>query len=362
MIYYEFRKCLLNKKSIFLLLAAVILKLIFSFSSVKNNDVTVISDEKYFMEQIDFLSGKYSKENQNYIMQLYDKTAEANSEAALLPQKLRQGILSKEEYEEQSLSLNELLRHKSTVEEIYRRYMYVSENPDTRTFGYFDGWERLFEDKTPDILLIIVLIWLALTAFQAENEDGTVELLLTCKNGRARLAFTKLGCCMIVSSICVLLFSICQFVAVFSEYPIGDVFCNVQSIEAYADYSRQSSILSIYVMTLCIRILGGVTISVITCLLSQFSHKAVVVITASVMIVILPIFLFAENTLYRLPLPVALLCGNGPSMPEKKGIVSVLFQQMSCRETTVMILIGSAVLIIMALITVVLYCKKTFRR
>lgn len=342
--------------------AAVLLKLIISVSSVKNNDVVVISDEKYFMEQIEILRGEYSEDNNEYITALFDKAAEANAQAALLPQKLRSGEITRDEYEAQSILLNDTLKHKATIRQLYERYTYIREKPDVRTFGYFDGWQGLFENKTPDLLLIFVIIWLSLSAFQSEYDGGTASLLLTCKNGKAKLAASKIICVMTVSVVCTLLFSLCQFVVFFNVFPVDNVFADIHSIEAYSDFSYTATILSMYAVMLAMRILGSVMISVITCLFSQFSRNAISVMTASAMTVVLPIFLMDENEMYRLPLPLSLLCGNGAVMPEKRGLTTIIFRQMTLQETLLSVAVGIFTILLISCFSAVLYCRKPLVR
>lgn len=342
--------------------AAVLLKLIICVSSVKNNDVVIISDEKYFMEQTELLRGEYSVENKEYITALFDKATEANAQAALLPQKLRNGEITRDEYEVQSILLNDTLKHKETIKELYERYSYISEEPAVRTFGYLDGWERLFEDKTPDLLLIFVIIWLSLSAFQSEYDGGTASLLLTCKNGKAKLAASKIFCGITVSVVCTLLFSLCQFVAFFSVFPVDNVFADIHSIEAYSDFSYTATVLSMYTVMIVMRILGGAMISVITCLFSQFSRSAIPVVTASAMTVVLPVFLMDENEMYRLPLPISLLCGNGAVMPENRGFADIIFRQMTKQETLVSITVGIIVILLISCFSALLYCRKPLVR
>lgn len=360
--FYEFRKCILNRRSILLVVVAVLLKLIISVLSVKNNDVTVVSDERFFMEQVKLLQGKYNAENDEYITSLFDEAAEANAQAALLPQKLRRGEITHDEYEAQGTLLNETLKHKDAIAQLYERYAYVSESPDVRAFGYFDGWSCLFENKTPDLLLIFVIIWLSLSAFQSEYDGGTAALLLTCKNGKAKLAASKIFCVISVSVACTLLFSLSQLTAFFRVFPVEDVFADIHSIEAYSEFTYSVSIISMYMIMIVMRILGGAMISVLTCLFSQFSHNAIPVVTATAMTVVLPIFLMNENEMYRLPLPISMLCGNGAVLPEIRGLTSVVFQQMTQKETLILISVSIIVILLISFLCGVLYCRKPLVR
>lgn len=356
--FFEMRKCIFNKKSLIVLIFGIVLKLIFSFASVENEDINIISDRDFYMEQYGILRGKYSKENEEYITKLRDSVSVAESEMSLLYGKLLGKEISSNDFLAQTAELNEAVKHKSSINTLYEKYLYVKADSDKRVFGLFNGWERIFLDKTPDFILIIELIFISLSVFWTEYNSGTRDLLLTTENGKTRLALIKFGCCGIFAFFCTVIFSACQFWGVFSSFPVENMNVAVQSIESFNVFSKELSILQLYLLMLILRSVGSLVIMTVTCLLSQLFRKAVPTTIASLMIILLPIFLVPEKDLYALPLPISLLSGNGVAAIDKTVYDNVVTYEMSSGQITAMLLISLFYGLLFFTLTVVLYCRR----
>lgn len=355
---FEMRKCIFNKKGLTVLILGIVLKLIFSFVSVENKDINIISDRNFYMEQYGILRGKYSKENEEYIIKLRDNVSAAESEMSLLYGKLLNKEISSEDFISQTAELNEIVKHKSSINALYEKYLYVRSDPDKREFGIFNGWERIFLDKSPDFILIIELIFISLSAFWTEYNNGTRDLLLTTKNGKTRLALIKFGCCGIFAFFCTVIFSACQFWGLFSSFPVENVNAAVQSIESFENFSKEFSIIQLYLLMLTLRIMGALVIMTVTCFLSQLFRKAIPTTIASLMIILLPLFIVPKKDMYVLPLPLSLLSGNGVAAIDKIVYSNVVSYEMNKGQIIAILLIPFLYTLLFFILTVVLYCGR----
>ncbi len=356
--FFEIRKCIFNKKNLIVLFCGIVLKLIFSFASAESTDINIISDRNFYMEQYEILRGKYSKENEEYIIKLRDSVSAAESKMSLLYGKLLNKEISSEDFIAQTTELNETVKHKGSINALYEKYLYVKAGSDKREFGIFDGWKHIFLDKTPDFILMIELIFISLSVFWTEYNSGIRDLLLTTKNGKTKLALIKFGCCGIFALFYTVIFSACQFWGTFYLFPVENMNAAVQSIEYFRDFSKELSISQLYFLMLALRIAGALVIVTVTCFLSQLFRKAVPTTIASLMIILLPIFLVKEKDLYALPLPISLLSGNGVAAIDKTVYDNVISYEMSGGQITAMLLISLLCVSAFITLTIALYCRR----
>ena len=102
-------------------------------------------------------------------------------------------------------------------------------------FGRSDGILSAVTFRTTDALVLLMVFFVCAVLFLQEKENGTLILLRSAKNGRARLAFAKLGA-VSAASLCIaaLLYASVLAGAYFLYGGFGDLGRYVQSMQAFS--------------------------------------------------------------------------------------------------------------------------------
>ena len=137
-------------------------------------------------------------------------------------------------------------------------------------------------------------------------------LNLTAANGKARLAAAKI---LITSLVCLILtigFFMVDLAFVYLFNGLSGFGFPIQSIPFYGSSGKALSLGSLLLRLLGLRVLGVMLLVSLVLLLYLCSRSAIATLTTSLAIAVIPPFVFGMNGLiFRLPLPMGYLIGNG---------------------------------------------------
>lgn len=221
-----------------------------------------------------------------------------------------EGTIEKKDFEKQEKDIKNILKNKNGFEEIYKDYMYVSENKSNRYFMYTNAWSGLFNQMEFDYFLFLVVFLLANNVYAYEHKYDMENMLSTTKNGHKSLVFYKMMLMMgIIGIVCFLsflsnyLFFDIKYGLVNGEFPM-------QSIEYFGESSKNLTLKEVYIAICSIKGIGYILYGIVIMFLSTVVKKYVVTALLSSSLILFPYIGMTESHRYYIQ-PLGFMLGKG---------------------------------------------------
>lgn len=302
---YEIKKMLLYKKGLLVLILAVFIQLLSILLPVGENKNT--EDDRFYLKQV---RGAYTEEKAAYLEEEAVRISNAKAEREILLDNYYDGKLKKHEFDEKKEELDEILKHEQQFEEIYEQYLYISQDKERRCFIETEGWEALFAGSSFSFFAAITILLLTVPVFCGEYQAQMDVLILTSQGGR-NSSRQKIGMAVLAALLVCLVFALIFYVGNLCIYGLHDGNFPLQSIERYQTSGRQLSLNQGYLWLSLFRCIGGMFFAVIILLLSVFLKKSALVVFLSSASIVLPYLGMTAKQIYKLPIPIAFLLGDG---------------------------------------------------
>lgn len=124
-----------------------------------------------------------------------------------------------------------------------------------------------------NILLVFLIVFLAVGCVVQEKEDGILQILRCCKNGRGSLFTRKVLCVLLASGLLSALFLMENLVVGALAYGVGNLLRPIQSIPDYAVIPMKVSVLGFLVIVWGVRMAALFLIGMFVLMLSVFSYR-----------------------------------------------------------------------------------------
>ena len=249
----------------------------------------------YYYEQV---SGPFTPEKEAFLLSEQKKFEEIPNQFAILQQGYEQGLLSREDYLEQTQQLTYDATFQSGFEQIMGQYSRLKELESRGISGrilHKIAVDNLLSAPAEDhqrAVVFLVLLILAVTGLTAyDHESGLSSLIHSTVRGYRRLYWTKIGLAAGYGSGLFLLVWLPRWLTYFFCSPAMDWWAPVQSLDGMSDRSWHCSVGTVVLLTvgyqlLCAALLGTAVLS-----LAQFLKKTLPSIAAGALLFLAPVLL-----------------------------------------------------------------------
>ncbi len=351
-LFYEFDKTVIKNKGIFLILLAVILKLITLGLEEKETNAFLYENRAQYLTIVNSYSGKITDTLSAKIEDDYGQVNQASDKLLELRKRYNNGEVSENEYRQKSRELEKLINNKELFLNFYSQFVYAREKPEERYLLYSDGWNALLSRERLDWAFVLLIVVFAASIYGREYDAEMRSLLISTKKGDKPLIRAKSVSIFMTVILLSLLSSALEYVFFQVKYglPHGDF--PLQSLSYFQDSSARLSLNQTFLAISAYRLYGLVLLAAITMLISVLTQKMIAALTGGLMSVIIPYALpVSESIKYLLPTPLGFILGQGYFRGTKMGELSqadqTVFQAISPRLQFWMILGWFLALILM---------------
>lgn len=283
----ELYKQLICGKYIYVVFAAIILKLIISGIYYQPSENY---SESLYRDYITQVSGEITEEKLQAIEAeaAYIEASIAGYETA--GSDYRNGKISYEDYQKYISRYNYASYYKNACDKLCIRRDYLLTVSDTYSdveFIYDEGMDRYFNTSF-DVITVITILFLGSNIFACEYESGYSKIMRTLKKGRKNIFKSKFIYAA-VSAICLyLIFSFINIGFISYYYDIDFWNAPVQSMPRFAEIGPDMSIAEYLVLHELISLLGYIACFLLTSSLSVVTESQLKAIITVIFFVLIP--------------------------------------------------------------------------
>ncbi len=186
----ELKKILIGNKGLLVIAAAVILQLITGLFTTRFYEHSYSVDVyKNYLEQIE---GEYTAEKAEYINSRYEEISEIISVHKIMEDRYLNGEITLEEFSAYNDDYFLASAENETVAYIVEKCMYYENSEGFDKIFFFEtDIEDFLTSSGMNYIIFVMLLCLAIPAFDSEFQSNAVSLILTSRDGHKKTAFVK---------------------------------------------------------------------------------------------------------------------------------------------------------------------------
>lgn len=273
------------------------------------NPVAIDSEEAMFYQMVSLHSGPISQEPSRYIAQCKEERQKSSREIEEAEQKLLEGTLSQQEYDQLLRKSNQLEGNKPAFARYEQRYQQLMDSMDLtgiepgmiddRAYGilftsktdYIS--ERYFSYANALILLLAVLILGCGGMFCYEHKKGSKQLLLSSKRGRGPMLRSKILVCTAYSLVAGMVVQILYYYNLFHSFRLTPKDTPLQSVSGWESVPWDISVFEAMGLQLVFQELTILLLMTIILMISEISGNYLNAIFFGSVVLILPVILYS---------------------------------------------------------------------
>lgn len=312
MIQEELKKILLKQKVIWIIGIAILFKCIFVLFDGFDSEILIDSNIEEYNEYIGKYGGKLTEDK---IKEFKKEELDSDfvlKDIAKLDQEKKENRISQEDYVEHMEIYMKRLNNAQIFDLISSKYQYSIVDVNNRFIMDERGWKTILAHNNPDIVYIILIIFISAIVFTIEYEAGMHLLDLSMKKGKKTLFNIKVIVSLILMTVSTLVFTLIEWVIINSMVGLHGGSYPLQSIQYFKLTEYNVSIIEAFVLVCVLRLFGGLLLISVIAAFSSIIRNSIPVVILSMIFIYSPLFLIShQDVLYRIPLPTGLICSEG---------------------------------------------------
>lgn len=342
----ELKKIFVHEKGFIIIVTFFLYKIVsfFIFDQPVNYDMYQYQDEyEPYLEEIDY---KVTAKTEEFITSESKKIAQAHSTIQKLNESYFNGDIPKEQYNADIKEAESVIQREKGFNVLMQQYFYANNNSQQRYLLQYNGWAGLLSKEEVDVAFVLMIIMLVLPIFCEEYSCNMDMLLITSSKGGSYTIKKKIQIAIVLSVCLSIVNSITEVILYGMKYGLDHGNFPLQSLEYYAQCSKNISIIQAYLGVSILRIIGVMYLSIILILLSVIIKRYALIFFCMLSGLLIPCFIFGNETIkYHLCLPIGLLLGVGyfrgsESLTSEYALnETILFQEITNKELMLHIMI-----------------------
>lgn len=306
----ELRKSYFYEKGwIILLFFIVFQSLIYGFGSQDYNHQTEQYKEQYQSYLASF-GGKVNEQKESALSAEEERISLAEEKSLQSFQKLYRGEYTPDQYDEDLASYHDLYAEKIAFQQIQNQYDYARQDTEHRYILNENGWYVALQENNLNFLLVFCVILLVVRIFSTEYETQMYSIIVCTHNGKECTISGKLAVCLLSAVLFGVLASIICLLSVYFRFGIQDATYPIQSLRCFSACQYDLTIRQGYFLIWCFKIFSLCIISMITSLCAVLLKRNASAFFVSVLVIVLPYFLFDIDFILKFVPYLGLLFGG----------------------------------------------------
>lgn len=287
--YNEAYKLLITNK-VLIMLALFVVFQVYSFS---NNTKTISFNEDIYRNYMQILSGRLTKEKQDFIEEEKEKFEQAELAIQRIEEGVKIGEITKEAALEYKTQYEEILYTKDIFIKVLEQYEYIKTHPNAE-FVYDTGYKELLRVNKnaffeTDLYLTIMSIICFTEAIVIEYKTGMIKILNTTPKGRKHTMKNKILICIIVSFIIFITSIIPEMLRTKQLYGFDNIMASITSISAFEMLPIGINILTFIIITYLAKLIVLISITLLVLWITLKLKNTTYSILASSILLLIPI-------------------------------------------------------------------------
>lgn len=288
----ELRKSFICKRGWVILLFLIVSQIfVYGFGTQGYN----FQEEQYREQYESYLSsfgGKIDEQKEKALIEEDNRIAAAEEELLSLFQKMYFGEYTPEEYDKGLEKYRNVYQQKTAFQQIQNRYDYARQDVEHRYIIDENGWLASMQENSLNFLLIFCVILLTVNVFSGEYETQMYGIISSTPNGKSHTAGGKLAVCLTSAGMFGIITAVVCILSAFVKYGLHNGVYPLQSIQYFSACHYDLTIWQGYLLSWFFKIFALCIISMITSLCIVILKRGVYAFFVSLLIVILPYFIF----------------------------------------------------------------------
>lgn len=310
MLKYEWKKLLIYRKGLALILVFLIAELAGILLSTKPYDRELEANRAVYDTYLSRVEGSLTPDNRQWLEDEMLRLNTANMKLEKLKTDYYAGRVSEEDFRAQFDMLAAENADYPGFSKLYTQYIYVRET-DQRYFLYTGGWEVLFGNQDPDYLFLLLLVFLIAPIFCQEYGNQMDQILLTQRRSAKYQWQIKVGVALLITFVLTALLQAFElgYCAIRFGLPHWDY--SLQSLYSFGGAKKEMQLWQAFLLQFALKELGYLYATLFILCVSVLVKKYAFTLMAG--IVMLPIPFLTVNShavLRQIPAPWALTIGS----------------------------------------------------
>lgn len=262
-IYIELYKLFItNKVAIIIIIFAI-----FQVYNFANSNKKISFSENIYRNYMQILSGKLTKEKQNFIEMEKQKFERAELAIQNIEEKVKIGEITRETAKKYTIPYEEILSQKNIFIKILEQYEYINTHPNAE-FVYDTGYKELLRVNKyaffeTDLYLIVMIIICFTEIIVIEYKTGMIKILNTTPKGKKCTIKNKIIICIFTSFIIFIISVIPEILKIKQIYGFNNITASITSISAFKMLPIKINILTFIIITYLTKLIIFINITLL---------------------------------------------------------------------------------------------------
>ncbi len=257
-------------------------------------------EQKQLKSYMTTLHGELNDEKLEFIKQEEELIEEAHVKIDWIMKQVEDEKITKQGAQDWSSKYTAILLREPIFLVVKERVDYVHQHSDTQLL-FEDGFVQLISKSGNPIILLITLTTFILLFgeyFSMEYQSGMIPILWAAPNGRRKTVTIKIKCTILVISVITMISLLSVLLPIMDTYGLTGIMYSIRSISSFRELPWNLPIIVILLLHYISQVLANLIGTIIILAMSNRLRRSVGAISASVVILILPIAL----SLMKIPL------------------------------------------------------------
>lgn len=309
---YELKKIFYHQKGWLYVLLFLAFKIVSLTLFNMPENIEMQNEISVFSHYLDKVQGKITEQINEYMTEEADSLSQADASLQNLNNNYYDGIIDRQEYEDQLKLLQKKLVNEKGFDVIFKQYEYARENPENRYILYTNGWGGLLSQEKLDWLFYILLFLLITPIFCEEIGSNMDIMILTQKNGGRYTANFKILISVFIAVLLSVFNSCIEYIFFLNKYGLKNGTFPLQSLSYFMNCEKEISLYGAFLGISCLKIFGAVCLTIITLFLSVSIKRYSFILLINTSIIMLPFYAFSIQSIkYCIPGPLSFLIATG---------------------------------------------------
>ena len=357
MIRQEFFKLFIKNKMLFVFFGAIIIQCLLWSRSVYVPHYQNYTNQMIYEEYASQFDYKLTSADKEKIREDYYDIIFAEDDYEKLLNQYSAGLIEKDEYDNQMVSIQNRISKKTVLNDLYNRF--YKGNEDYLVIE--NGWTMFISSIDIEICTFAAIALMAIIAIRCEKENSMLSYNLTTKNGRSKLAFVKISTVIIYSATISFVMYFLKLFIYLMKFGSGGGGLPLIAVNGFLNSSTDLTTFQGVLVLSLIKAAGCIYFALIILAIAIFSKSTAFTATSAICILFIPSYIASKTEgdefIYKLPLPNGLFKARGFLMGDYESNLELLqinFTSLTSKQLATVICLD---IIIFLIITITIFAK-----
>lgn len=293
----ELKRILLKKNIVLFIVFFLILNIFQIIIYVNNSEINDYNEYKIFLIKYETTW----KTNYKEIEELNKKFS--NLETLILENnnQYSKGLISKEKYISNYNYYQNLRNSFNGFRIFYKQCSIMKDSKRSEPLIDMFFWQTIVDLSGTEIWILLIVIILTVIVFNIDRISKFNQIQMTSYKGK-NLFSIRIEIIYFIVTISFVLFKLEKFILLSGIYSLSGWNSTIQNLSIFSNSKFNISLGIFFILSTIIQYIGTICFTALSTLLSSILQKTEVIIFIEVSLTILPVLIFNDKTIYKIPI------------------------------------------------------------